>query len=318
MSHRIFDRVRGESSLYRALRATVEIFHRRSEALRDEYVHAAALTLGLQKAEISLNATAPVDLMVPAVHAELRNQSVGANALESPRPNPTAPGEEPTFQVVDRGETLLVAPAALLRGDWESACGCQNNANKKVYCKHVQRCVLDVRGDPKAYVKAWQTPEAWRRQTMVVWSPPGAQDALEGVRSLHENGQVHHASHSHTNSHMDPHINSLKLSYDLSHMNSLMNDHSDSHVRCATLAHIGVPGHGAPVIGHQEEGAARQRSEQGGRAARQILFGQSQDCQREPVVLVGADSWGPAWQEPRGQGHQKEAAHVLQVSASGP
>ena len=222
MSHRIFDRVRGESSLYRALRATVEIFHRRSEALRDEYVHAAALCLGLQKAEISLNATAPVDLMVPAVHAELRNQSVGANALESPRPNPTAPGEEPTFQVVDRGETLLVAPAALVRGDWESACGCQNNANKKVYCKHVQRCVLDVRGDPKAYVKAWQTPEAWRRQTMVVWSPPGAQDALEGVRSLHENGQVHHASHSHTNSHMDPHINSLKLSYDLSHMNSLI------------------------------------------------------------------------------------------------
>ena len=84
-----------------------------------------------------------------------------------------------------------MTPNALLECNWDNACGCQNNANVKVFCKHVQRCLNDVKGDLKQYVKPWQKPEAWRRQTSSsVWSPPGAHDALEGVRVLHDNRQV--------------------------------------------------------------------------------------------------------------------------------
>ena len=146
VSHRIFDAVRDVGSIYRSLRTAVEILHHRSVQLRQEYVHAAALCLGQQDFTIDIGAPAPGDLLIPAVHAEFRKQAERAMALPSPEVNQQVAGEQPSFSVNERGEVLRVTPNALLECNWDNACGCQNNANVKVFCKHVQRCLVREEG----------------------------------------------------------------------------------------------------------------------------------------------------------------------------
>ena len=83
-----------------------------------------------------------------------------------------------------------MTPSDLLESKWDSACGCQKNANVPLFCRHIQRVLADSKGDSKQYVKRWRTPEAWRKQTTVVWAPPGAREAIEGVRHLYQIYQV--------------------------------------------------------------------------------------------------------------------------------
>ena len=190
VSHRVFDAVRGQLSLYKSLRMAVEVMHRRSEALRGEYVQQAAHASGLQPFEVSLESRALDDLMIPAVHSEIRKQSQAAMSLASCTTNAQVDGQAQTFTVQDRDENFVVTPSDLLESKWESACGCRKNANVPNFCKHIQRVLADSKGDSKFYVKDWQRPEAWRQQTTVVWAPPGAREAVEGVRRLYELCQV--------------------------------------------------------------------------------------------------------------------------------
>lgn len=200
VSHRMFEAVRGQQSLYKSLRTAVEVMHRRKETLRDEYVHQTALCLGKQEVEVSIEAPAPDDLIIPAVHKELRKQSAATMSLTSCTADPHVAGQAPSFTVQDGDDKFTVTPSALLDFKWDSACGCQKNANVPLFCKHVQRALADVKGDAKQYVKPWSRPEAWRRQTAVVWTPPGAHEAIEGVRELHDVGQVRVPIHPSTTS----------------------------------------------------------------------------------------------------------------------
>ena len=159
VSHRLFGAARSQPSLYKSMRVAVEVLHRREMALRDEYLDAAARALGRQNAsQVVLEETAPGDALPAAVYKEFRLQNGAAMCLPAPEMQHSGRqlGEAPTYSIEDGGDTIIVSPGELLVARYESACSCQNNANRTVFCKHVQRCLTHSKFNWVLFVKPWQ------------------------------------------------------------------------------------------------------------------------------------------------------------------
>ena len=187
----MFDVVRGEPSLFKSLRAATEMMYRRDTTLREEYKTAAALALGKQPVEISLEDTAPPELIPPTVARVFHDQIQASAEMPPPKQCPLQrPTDHVTYVMEDRADLLVVDPDKLLSGNYEEACDCMNNANVPLFCKHVQRCLCDNRSNWRFYAKYYQRPGAWRLQSCPAWQPPGAAHALEGAKELHGRGEV--------------------------------------------------------------------------------------------------------------------------------
>jgi hypothetical protein len=56
----------------------------------------------------------------------------------------------------------------MLRGRYDNACSCMNNANKSIFCKHVQKCLLDAKTNWRLFVKQWQKAST---HTLALYTP---------------------------------------------------------------------------------------------------------------------------------------------------
>ena len=91
----------------------MEVLYRRQTVLQEEYLEAAATSVGKQAFEMTLGEVAPAELVPPSVHGDFRDQCSAANALPvSTRRHLEHADEETTYTLEDRGDTLVVSPGA--------------------------------------------------------------------------------------------------------------------------------------------------------------------------------------------------------------